>query len=112
MCAGGVPTTSTISRCRLRTRAAGSPVLAVLGTHDDAPESWLCAGQSLARALLRARVAGLQASYLNQPVEVADLRRQLRQALGLSGVPQLVLRFGYGEDVPPTPRRPVEDVLL
>ncbi len=92
--------------------ALGSPALAVLGTADDAPESWLAAGQALGRVLLRARVDEVHASYLNQPVEVPELRVRVREALGLSGTPQQVLRLGYGPDVPPTPRRAIEDVLL
>jgi nitroreductase len=92
--------------------AVGSPALAVLGTPDDSPESWLAAGQALGRLLLRARVDDVHASYLNQPIEIPDLRLRLREALGLSGTPQQVLRFGYGPEVPPTPRRAIEDVLL
>lgn len=92
--------------------AAGSPVLAVLGTTTDTPEAWLAAGQALGRVLLRARADGLQTSYLNQPIEVAPLRMKVRKELGLSGTPQQILRFGYGPEVPPTPRRTLEDVLL
>lgn len=92
--------------------AAGSPVLAILGTPEDSPEAWLAAGQGLARLLLRAHAEGVSASYLNQPIELPLLRTRLRAALGLSGTPQQVLRLGYGPEVPPTPRRPFEDVLL
>ncbi len=92
--------------------AEGSPALAVLGTGSDAPQNWVVAGQALGRVLLRARVDDVHASYLNQPVEVADLRVKLRTLLGLSGFPQLVLRFGYGPEVAPTPRRALEDVIL
>jgi hypothetical protein len=49
----------------------------------------------------------MSASFLNQPVEVPELRRRLHETLGKSGVPQLVLRMGYGEAVHATPRRPL-----
>jgi hypothetical protein len=53
----------------------------------------------------------LQASFLNQPVQVASLRRQLGDLVNRE-VPQIVLRLGYPVgDVPATPRRPVEHVV-
>jgi nitroreductase len=89
-----------------------SPVLSVLGTDGDSPVEWLAAGQAMQRSLLFACSRGLTASYLNQPVEVPDLRLRLAEAIGRSGQrPQLVLRFGYGPDVRPAPRKSVVDVL-
>ena len=90
--------------------ALGSPVLAVLTTPGDEPADWLAAGQALAHVLLRATVDDVVASFLNQPVEVGALRRRVTELAG-EGVPQLVLRLGYGDAVPSTPRRPVADVL-
>jgi nitroreductase len=89
----------------------GSPILAVLGTRDDEPPDWLAAGQGLAAILLLARANGVWASFLNQPVEVPQLRRKLTDLLGTDGFPQLLLRMGYGEEVHPTPRRSLEEVL-
>jgi nitroreductase len=96
---------------RDRDLAEAAPLLLVLGTDADEPADWLVAGQSLARLLLTARDEGLHASFLNQPIEVPELRNRLRALLGHSGVPQLVLRLGYGRDVRATPRRPVQEVL-
>jgi hypothetical protein len=95
-----------------RQLAEGSPLLAVLGTEGDAPPDWLAAGQALARVLLRARAEGVWASFLNQPIEVPELRPRLREAIGEDGYPQLFLRMGYGQEVRPTPRRPAEEVLV
>ena len=85
-----------------RQLAEGSPVLAVLGTENDTPAAWLAAGQALARVLLRAQAEGVSASFLNQPIEVSELRPQLREAIGKTGFPQLLLRMGYGPDVRPS----------
>ncbi|MGZ6729039.1 MAG: Acg family FMN-binding oxidoreductase [Gaiellaceae bacterium] len=92
--------------------ALGSPVLAVLSTDGDEPRDWLVAGQALGRVLLRATVDDVVASFLNQPVEVEELRGEVA-ALAGGGTPQLVLRmgFGFGAHVQPTPRRPAGDVL-
>ena len=92
-----------------RQLAEGSPVLAVLGTENDTPSDWLPAGQALASILLCARAENVWASFLNQPIEVPDLRPRLRETLGRTGFPQLPLRMGYGPGVRPTPRRPAAE---
>lgn len=97
---------------RDRQLAAGSPVLAVLGTSGDSWREWFSAGQTVEKILLRACAAGIWASFLNQPIEVPSLRTALRVLLGRSDFPQVVLRMGYGQEVPPTPRRSVSEVLF
>jgi hypothetical protein len=95
-----------------RQLAAGSPVLAVLGTDANGPVDWINAGQAIAEILLRARSEDVWASFMNQPIEVSDLRPRLRDALGSkSGFLQLLVRMGYGAELKPTPRRQVGDVL-
>jgi len=92
--------------------ADASPVLAVLGTPGDTRADWIAAGQALQRLLLTATLHGLQASYLNQPIQMASLRTQLRQVTGRTGFAQLLLRLGYAEgEVPATPRRPLQEVI-
>lgn len=95
-----------------RQLAEGSPALAILGTRGDHPYAWLNAGQALDRVSLRATADGVSASYLNQPIELPDLRSRVTQIAAHDGFAQIVLRLGYGPDVPPTPRRPLEDVLI
>ena len=77
----------------------------------DAPLDWLCAGRALSRVLLAARAEGVQASFLNQPIEVPELRERVAAAVGDPGDVQLLLRLGYGPDPEPEPRRPLADVL-
>ncbi len=92
--------------------AEASPLLAVLGTQRDDVNAWILAGQALQRVALTACRLGLQASYLNQPLQVASLRSKLQDLVGGVGLPQLLLRFGYPTgELPQTPRRPVEDVI-
>ena len=95
-----------------RQLATGSPVLAVVGTENDGPPDWLRAGWALERILLRARDEGVWASFMNQPIEVSELRPKLLDVMGRKGFPQLLLRMGYGPDAKGTPRRPVSEVLL
>jgi hypothetical protein len=88
------------------------PLVCVLGSDTDHAGAQVRVGMALHRVLLTATAAGLSSSMLSQPVELPDLRRRLRAALGhTSGWPQMVLRFGYGVRTPATPRRPVSEVL-
>jgi nitroreductase len=92
--------------------AERSPVLAAISTAADAPAAWLNAGQALQRLLLVACDAGLQASYLNQPLQVEALRPRVAELLGGDRAPQLLLRLGYPTgDLPAAPRRPVDAVM-
>jgi hypothetical protein len=95
-----------------RQLAAGSPVLAVLLTDVDTAYDWLMTGQALERILLYARSQGIWASFLNQPIEVPQIRLMLHNIIERVGFPQVLLRMGYGPEVPPTPRRSVNEVLL
>ena len=86
------------------------PLVAVLATHGDTPHDHVRAGMALQAVLLTATAAGLSASFLSQPVEVPHTRAALRVLLPASDHPQTVLRIGYGDPVPRTPRRPVDTV--
>jgi len=97
---------------RDRDIAMGSPVLAVLGTDNDDAVAWMAAGQALGKVLLTAQEEGVSASFLNQPVEVRELRPRLGEAVGRTGFPQVLLRLGYGPEVKAAPRRSLSEVLL
>jgi hypothetical protein len=91
--------------------AAGSPALLILATETDDRSAWLDAGQALQRALLRATSHDLSASYLNQVVEVAEVRIRLME-LTEGGYPQVVFRVGHPFPRGGTQRRRVTDVLV
>ena len=94
-----------------RSRAEAAPALALLTTPEDDRRAWLAAGQALQRALLVATASGISASFLSPPVEIPHLRPQVGEAFGAAGVPQLLLRFGYGPEIAAAPRRPTEEVV-
>lgn len=87
--------------------ALTAPLLVVLGTPTDTPHDWLTAGQALERLLLTAQAESLQASYLNQPIQVPDLRPTLATLCPRQGHPQLLLRLGPAPPTTPTPRHPI-----
>jgi hypothetical protein len=96
-----------------RRRIVEAPLVAVLGTQADEPLSWLLCGRSLARLLLRARAAGLSASFFSEPTQVPAVRSNLTGLLSARGHPQVVLRLGYTNAGirSETRRHPVDEVL-
>ncbi|MGC0405701.1 nitroreductase [Streptomyces sp. SAI-126] len=86
-------------------------LVALLGTRHDRPADWLRTGQALQRALLAAAAQHVSAAFHTQPLELPDLRRQVRRSVVGDGHPQVLLRLGYALDVSRTPRRPVREVL-
>ncbi|MDQ1601490.1 MAG: hypothetical protein QOD68_2964 [Actinomycetota bacterium] len=97
---------------RERVPFEATPTIAVLSTITDQRADWVRAGMALERALLVLTRAGVSASFMNQPVELPDLRWLLRSPLTGLGQAQMLLRIGYGPPVPPTPRRPLDEVVL
>ena len=95
-----------------RQLAEGSPLLAVIGTDTDTPVDWMACGQALSKITLRAASWSVDASYLNQPIEIRSLRAKLANLIGTDGFPQLLVRFGHGSEVKPTPRRSIEEVIV
>lgn len=90
-----------------------APALAVLTTDKDSCLEWLRAGEALARVLLEATVLGLSASFVNQSIEVPELREEMRQRMPEGAWPQLMLRLGYAkEPAIPSQRRPLNDVIV
>lgn len=85
--------------------ALGSPTLVVLGTRDDIEADWVRAGQALDHLLLRAAADDVAASFLNQPIEIPELRERVAQIAGHPN-PQVLLRLGQPlRDATATPRR-------
>jgi hypothetical protein len=85
-------------------------VAVFIGAKAD-PAHWVAVGQACQRFALQATALGLKQAFMNQPVEVADLRPQLASLLALPGRrPDIVMRFGYGAALPYSARRPVAAV--
>jgi hypothetical protein len=105
--------------------AVKSPLFAMIAVRDryDRAQS-LRAGRLWQRVHLWATTQGLGAQPINQPVEVVDRERTLNRApqmaqvlAGITGDPAwqatFSFRMGYPTaDAPPSPRRPVEDVIV
>ena len=85
----------------------------VIASERDDKTGWVRTGQAYERLALTMTALHIKCAFLNQPIEVADLRGQFQSAIGLGkAVPQLLMRFGYAGAMPFSLRRPVEGVLL
>jgi hypothetical protein len=63
--------------------------------------------------LLTATALGLTASFLSQPIEVTEQRRQLTTLLANRLHPQAILRLGFSPPVTAaTPRRDAAELLV
>ncbi|MDQ3157543.1 MAG: hypothetical protein M3Q98_12590 [Actinomycetota bacterium] len=92
------------------------PALLVICTSSDDTASRLRAGEALAAILLKGTADGLSMVPLSQAVEVDRTRRLLQdELLGDTACPQILIQVGLApiaaEQVPLTPRRPVDEVL-
>jgi nitroreductase len=124
------PSRSTPGRPRMRPFAdpqlseadhGGEPeaaTLLLLSTTSDWPIYWLAAGEVASAVLLTATRDGLASSVLSQPLEVGDTRAFLYEHVVRAKPwhPQLLLRLGWlpaeTPPLPPTPRRPLEELLV
>jgi len=90
-----------------------SPAAVVIASASEDRTSWVRTGQVYERLALKTTSLNVKSAFLNQPIEVADVRRQFQSALGLGTfMPQLLVRLGYAEAMPRSLRRPVKEVLI
>jgi len=90
-----------------------SPGAVVVASESDDKSTWVHTGQVYERLALKLTALNIKSAFLNQPIEVANVRAQFQSAMGLGGsVPQLLLRFGYADAMPRSLRRPIEQVLV
>ena len=90
-------------------RQAG--LIALLTTRYDRLPNWLAAGQALQRLLLHAQARGVEAAFHTQPLEVAELRKQVRTGFTQGAFPQVLLRLGRDGYAVHSPRRTVSETL-
>jgi len=77
------------------------------------PAHWIAVGRACQRFALAATSRGLKHSFINQPVEVPELRPALAELAGYPNRrPDILMRFGHAPNLPFSPRRAVEAVLV
>lgn len=82
-------------------------------SQEDNRESWINVGRCYERFALQATVFGLRHAHINQAVEVPEVRAQFADYLGIGEQrPDLLVRFGYGPELPRSLRRSVDQVII
>ncbi|WMT73385.1 Acg family FMN-binding oxidoreductase [Bradyrhizobium sp. Ash2021] len=105
--------TKTAENSKYESQLRSSAGVAVFVSDRNEPAGWVEVGRCCQRLALQATALRLRHAFINQPVEVAAVRGQFATYLGIDGRrPDLVMRFGYGPELPKSLRRPVEQVIL
>lgn len=93
-------------------KLASSSHLVLFTTKHNTVEEWIELGQLLQRFCLTTTGLGIASAYCNQPCEVVLLTCELQKTLPIGGeYPTLILRIGYGDPMPYSPRKRLEEVV-
>ncbi|WP_433716022.1 Acg family FMN-binding oxidoreductase [Nocardia sp. CA-084685] len=88
--------------------------LLVLSSPRESVTAWLHTGEALSALLLECTTAGLASCPMTHITEMPSAREIIESMLPRPGIPQVVIRVGTAPDepeTPPTPRRPLTDIL-
>ncbi|MFT8705242.1 Acg family FMN-binding oxidoreductase [Bifidobacterium aquikefiricola] len=86
--------------------------LVLLTTKHNTVSEWIDLGRTLESLLLTATKFNLAHAYLNPPCEIAALADGMRTALPIhEEYPSLIVRLGYADPMPCSPRQSVEKVI-
>lgn len=86
--------------------------LTLFTINKNTPENWILLGRSLERFLLESTRLGIANAYMNQPCEVESISNVIHEKINIGNeIPVLLLRIGYAEPMPYSPRKDVRDVI-
>jgi Nitroreductase family len=87
--------------------------IAIFVANANTKSDWVAAGRAYQRFALQATALDIRTAFLNQPVEVATLRSEFANYLGIGDRrPDLVVRFGRGPKMPNSLRRSLAAVIV
>lgn len=96
-----------------RKKIDSSSHFVVCTTQRDTIEEWINLGRTLQRFLLKVTEIGISYAFLNQPCEVAALAFDLREKLPVNKEHStLIMRIGYAKQIPYSPRKKIETLLV
>jgi hypothetical protein len=92
-------------------RSSAGAIVVASATDDRA--AWVRTGQVYERLALKMTSLNIKSAFVNQPIEVTELRPQFQRVMGLDGSqPQLLVRYGFAASMPGSLRRPLAQVLI
>jgi hypothetical protein len=96
-----------------RKKIASSSYFVLLTATDNIPEEWIRLGIVMEQFLLKSTELGILHAYMNQPNEAGKLSVEMTETLNLSDeYPIILLRIGYGEEMPYSKRKDIEEVII
>ncbi|MDR1200744.1 MAG: nitroreductase [Tannerellaceae bacterium] len=96
-----------------RKKIASSSHFALLTVTGNTPEEWIRLGMVMERFLLKTTELEIVHAYMNQPNEVNDLSGEMTETLNILGeYPTILLRIGYGDKMPYSKRKDIEEVII
>lgn len=98
-----------------RKKINSSSHLILFTIKEDTPKTWIAAGRILERFLLNTTQHDIATAFMNQPCEIASLSEQIqKEVLKENGeeIPILLLRVGYAQPMPYSPRKKVSEVII
>ncbi len=85
----------------------------LLTTKNNTVREWITLGMTLQKILLRLTELGVACAYLNPPCELKALAEQLQEQLPINHeYPSILLRVGYAENIPFSPRKTIDKVIV
>jgi hypothetical protein len=98
---------------KYREQILSSSGVIVFSSKQNNKQSWINAGRCYQRFALQATALGLRHAFINQAVEVPEVRSQFAEFLGIkAGRVDILVRFGYAPELPRSLRRPVTEVII
>jgi hypothetical protein len=88
-----------------------SKVAAVISPSNK-PLNWLRSGFEMSIILIEAAKHGLNAAIVIHPLQIVEIRHKIEAILKTDWTAQVIMRLGFAERAPVTPRRALVDVML
>jgi hypothetical protein len=94
-------------------RILSSSGLILFTSEKNDKTSWINTGRTYERWALTTTMLNIKSAFINQPVEVTSLKKELASYMTLgSSSPQLLLRYGYSNPMPYSFRRSLKEVIV
>lgn len=96
-----------------RKKIRSSSHFVLFTTRNNTVEEWINLGRTLERFLLKSTEMGIIHAYLNQPNEVRELSEEMAKTLNIPNEhTTILLRVGYGEKMPYSKRKDINEVII
>jgi hypothetical protein len=98
---------------KCREKILSSSGVIAFSSEQNNKQSWINAGRCYQRFALQSTAFGLRHAFINQAVEVPEVRSQFAEFFGIKAARvDILVRFGYAPELSRSLRRPVTKVII